>query len=157
MKTLKQQATDICIDIFNDYTRTESIKYCSGSVQIAWKIGKYLSKKSLNKMEKIMAHAPISPNDVVRTKRDMIPDKVIEVINALIIREWDGSSAVVRQDDIVELVKIQLKVTSNYIFDKGWLDVEDIFKEAGWVVRYEQQCRDENFKTFFEFKKQEKK
>lgn len=47
---------------------------------------------------------PIRPEDVPRQKAAQIPEKVFEVFNRLIAREWDGSSATIRQDEVVELL-----------------------------------------------------
>ena len=43
---------------------------------------------------------PITPDEVKHT----IPDFIIEVVNNLIQEKWDGHSAVITQDEILDLV-----------------------------------------------------
>jgi hypothetical protein len=54
------------------------------------------------------------------------------------------------QKDVVnELVALGLK--RNEIFKNHWLDVEEIYEEAGWQVAYDKPGYNETYEASFEF------
>lgn len=78
--------------------------------------------------------APISPDDLRRP----IPDAVIAAFNQQIQERFNGSSAMVYQDAIVNMA-IELSnrtITREDIFKYRWLDIEGIFQQTGWRVEY---------------------
>jgi len=100
---------------------------------------------------------PITPEDVLtsRKKGEHIPEKVIEIVNELILKKWNGYDATIIQKDIVNEIKIRMILTStNIIFENKWLDFEDFYREVGWRVRYNKPGWDENYDETFIFKKQ---
>lgn len=103
-----------------------------------------------------MATKPISPKDVVSLKRDGIPDKVIEAFNELIAKSWNGGYAYVKQEEVVALIKAKTgldSTTGGEIYANNWLDVEDIYRQAGWIVTYDKPGYNENYGASFQFKK----
>ena len=76
---------------------------------------------------------PIRPDEVQKT----IPDEIIEIFNALISENWDGCSAVIKQDTIVESIMERMEIKRETIFEKRYLDIEDIYKKVGWKVFYD--------------------
>lgn len=43
-------------------------------------------------------------------------------------------------------------LTKDEIFDNHWLDIEDIYREQGWKVKYDKPgYNEESFKPYFEF------
>ncbi len=44
-------------------------------------------------------------------------------------------------------------VTSTTVCDNHWLDVEDVYREAGWVVEYDKPGYCESYEATFTFKK----
>ena len=95
---------------------------------------------------------PISPNDV----KKVIPDFVIEAVNQLIKEKWDGKKAIILQDDIMNIISSNDpdddKPSRNEIFNKGWLDFEDLYREKGWYVMYDKPAYNEFYKAKFIFK-----
>jgi len=81
---------------------------------------------------------PISPNDLCKLKRQSIPDKVIDSFNELIVKNWNNDCAVVSQKNVVDLIskKEGFGVNRSRIFKEGWLNIEEVFAEAGWQVSY---------------------
>lgn len=80
---------------------------------------------------------PISPNELTPN----IPAFVINCINNLIRQEFNyfSKEAVIGQDVLIDDVvsaaeKCGEYTNSTQIFYTGWLDFEDIFREAGWTV-----------------------
>lgn len=98
---------------------------------------------------------PIKPEDIVNEKTKVIPDEVLETFNEFIAEKWNGSSSTFKQKDLVKVIKEKLEIKDEddkIIFDKHWLDVEDIFREAGWKVYYDKPAYNETYDATFEFK-----
>jgi hypothetical protein len=96
---------------------------------------------------------PITPSEVTRKKKESLPKEVIEAFNELIAEKWDGSSATVMQPEVIKLICSKLNVRSDKVFDSGWLDVESIFRQAGWSVKYDKPGYNESYEASFEFRK----
>lgn len=89
---------------------------------------------------------PFSPNDVRENKPSQVPSKVIKAFNDLLVKKFDGNSAILYQDDIVNAIISNFNTSPsnldydnlrNTIFTKGWLNIEDIFRNVGWNVEYD--------------------
>jgi len=109
---------------------------------------------------------PITPKEV---KEKEIPEKVIEAFNSLIKKGWDGSESRVMQNDIVSLITeyylrdemaLTASGTKHYrsalrekMFADHYLDVEGLYKKAGWVVIYDKPGYNENYEASWTFKK----
>jgi hypothetical protein len=96
---------------------------------------------------------PIKPEEVVHT----IPDFIIEAVNTLIKKKWDGKKALIKQDDILAIVSSNNedsdKPSRRTIFDNNWLDFEDIYREVGWKVEYDKPAYNESYDAYFKFTK----
>lgn len=76
---------------------------------------------------------PIRPEEVTDQKKEQFPDEVIQAFNELIAEKAaDGFSKVLVKDVVARMVAKGLKRKD--INKKGWLNVEDIFRQAGWKV-----------------------
>mgnify|MGYP001578080201 CR=1 FL=1 len=94
---------------------------------------------------------PISPDEV---KKGDIPDFVFEAFNEMIQEKWNGASSRVYQNEIIELIlKKTTIIDRRDIFENNWLDVEDYYREAGWVVAFDKPNYNEDYKAFFLFRK----
>lgn len=94
---------------------------------------------------------PVRPDEIAEAKVGHIPAAVIEAFNKLIALNFSGGSANVQQDDVIAEIMRATDLTRHEIFDKGYLNVEDIFRNAGWKVRYDKSDYTESFPTYFEF------
>jgi len=99
---------------------------------------------------------PITPAEVVKKKQETLPDGVIEAFNEAIAENWDGRSSTVLQKHVVTKIAKKLKVGPAKIFDKGYLDVESIFRKAGWDVEYDKPAYNEDYEASFKFRKKRK-
>lgn len=95
---------------------------------------------------------PIRPEEVEKEKGRRIPDRVIEVVNELIVKEFRGKSATVRQDTIVQGIVNAMGCDRAEVFENHWLDFESRFQEAGWIVKYDKPAYNENYPATFEFR-----
>jgi hypothetical protein len=103
-----------------------------------------------------MAVKPIKPSEVQGKKNETIPDVVIDAFNRLIIEGLNasGTSSTVRQDEAVALIKkSDPKLTNSVLVDKGWLDIEDLYRRAGWEVSYDKPGYNESYPATFKFSK----
>lgn len=95
---------------------------------------------------------PITPDQVVQAQIAAIPDEVIEAFNELIAKAWDGHQAIVRQPDAVEAILDRgTQITRGQIFDDRLLNVEPIYRGAGWTVAYEKPGFNEAGNAYFTF------
>jgi hypothetical protein len=96
---------------------------------------------------------PITPAQVIKKKKDGLPPFVIEAFNTLIAKNFNGHSATIRQEDVLQVIMAAAPegTTSDTVFNEHWLDVEDIFRKAGWTVRYDKPAYNETYEPTFEF------
>ena len=99
--------------------------------------------------------APISPSDVAGAKERTFPNEVLESFNELITQKFSGGSATIQQDDVVKLM-VQKGLDHGEIIDKGWLDVEDVYRASGWHVEYDKPGFNETYPATFTFKRKSK-
>ena len=95
---------------------------------------------------------PIRPEEVVCVG---IPDNVIEVFNELIQENIRGKQAVILQEEIIYRILSKYldepTITRETIYENDWLDVEDLFRDAGWQVVYDKPSGHDSYPTTFTF------
>lgn len=94
---------------------------------------------------------PIKPSEVSAARETSIPDAVIEAFNELIVENARGRWATVMQKAVVDRIVEKTGCTRDEIFKKGWLDVEDVFRRAGWTVDYDKPGYNESYEANFRF------
>lgn len=95
---------------------------------------------------------PITPKQALKKVQEF-PPEVIESFNECIAASFHQGSATVKQKDVVAKICAKMDVSSDTVFDKYWLDVEQAFKKAGWKVEYDKPGYCENYEAFFVFSK----
>lgn len=96
---------------------------------------------------------PVKPNEIGKAKRTVIPDTIIKIFNEFIAKNWNGHSATIIQDDIVPIICSKMGVARSHVFNEGWLNIESIYQDAGWSVKYEKPGYNERGRATFEFRK----
>ncbi len=102
-----------------------------------------------------MTMKPIRPSELVATRLEQIPESVINCWNNIIAEKWEPNAkrSLVFQDDIIAvLLEKHPNIERSDIFDKHWLDIEDIYRAQGWLVKYDKPHYTENYKANFEFR-----
>jgi len=99
---------------------------------------------------------PIRPEDVGEGKWELFPDAVIEAFNELITENFVNGSATVKQGDAVKRM-VEKGLDRKEINDKGWLNVEEAFKLAGWDVSYDGPGYCETYPATFKFERRKKR
>ena len=99
---------------------------------------------------------PITPEELEQEIK-FIPEFVYEAVNNLLIKEFRKTSicAIIYQSDIIDEIKrIQPETTRNEIFEKGWLNFEQHYRNAGWEVKYDKPGYNEDYDAKFTFQKE---
>lgn len=96
---------------------------------------------------------PITPQEVVDAKQASLPDVVFDVFNAAIAGAWNGSSAIVRQQPVALTIADRLEISTAEVYKRGYMDVEPIYRKAGWKVKYDKPGYNESGEAYFEFSK----
>jgi len=94
---------------------------------------------------------PITPDEAAAHKAAVLPEGVIEEFNDLIALAFDGRTATVMQDDVAEAVAGRLGISVNEVFDRHLLDVEPVYRAAGWEVQYDKPGFNESYRPYFKF------
>ncbi|KKS30630.1 MAG: hypothetical protein UV60_C0006G0041 [Parcubacteria group bacterium GW2011_GWA2_43_11] len=97
----------------------------------------------------------ISPQEVVKNREESIPDTVFEVFNSLITEKFDGYSAIIHQNVVVKRL-VESGFNEREIYNRHWLDVEDIYRKKGWEVKYDKPGYCEDYSAYFKFSKPKK-
>lgn len=95
----------------------------------------------------------ISPREVPVKQAELLPDEVIEAFNELIVETVSGGKAKFTQNAVVERIlnKFHGGVGRPVVFDKGWLNVEPLYREQGWEVEYDKPGLHETYDAYFTF------
>lgn len=95
---------------------------------------------------------PIRPEEVKSRKAPRIPEEVFDVFNELIVKNWNGHAARVLQTDAGSMIAGRLNISFNQVCDQHFLDVEDSYREAGWIVDYDKPGYNETYEAIFTFR-----
>ena len=95
--------------------------------------------------------SPIKPGQISGLQNDSIPAVVIETFNEFLVQHCRGKFAVIRQDEVVAAL-VAKGLEREEIFDKNWLDIEDLYREAGWKVSYDKPGYNEMYEPTWDFK-----
>lgn len=97
---------------------------------------------------------PIKPSEVAAKKQTILPPEVIEAWNCLIAQKYSGGVARIEQKEIITAIKKVMNLNdAKRIFTEDWLEIEDIYREAGWKVEYDRPGYDEDYEPTFTFSK----
>ena len=105
---------------------------------------------------------PINPDDIPAMKAAYIPDWIVEEVNKLIARNFSSGSAMVKQNEIIDAARCSERngfefdtadEFRNIMFAKGYLNIEEIYRAAGWKVSYDKPGYNESYDAYFVFSK----
>jgi hypothetical protein len=96
---------------------------------------------------------PIKPGEMTAVKKATLPEAVIECWNQIIVDNWNGRMATVKQDAIVTILASRLNISRDAVYKKGYVDIEDIYRAEGWKVKYDKPGYNEDYGAYFEFTK----
>jgi hypothetical protein len=97
-----------------------------------------------------MATKPITPQEVTLLKASSIPDAIFEAFNELIAENFNGHSSSFTEKKVVTRI-VQKGISSKTAYDNNWLDVEPLYRKAGWKVEYDKPGFNESYEATFSF------
>ena len=94
---------------------------------------------------------PIRPQDVKKE----IPEFVFDAVNLLIVSRFNHShnKAEVPLAEVITAIYAKCDRSSEEITKSGWLDFEDNYRAAGWLVSYEHPAYNEPREPYYIFAK----
>ena len=98
---------------------------------------------------------PITPAQASKKAAVNFPNEIINAVNNLISEKFSGRESVsIKQKDIIsEARRLGLEIPDRELFDKGYLNLEPVYRKAGWTVGYEKPSYgDSDFDAYFTFK-----
>lgn len=98
----------------------------------------------------------ITPDEVVKLKSEVFPGEVITAFNNAIALAWNGHSSTVFAADVAAEIANKLSIPVSKVYELNYLDVEPIYRDAGWDVRYDKPGYDESYRSHFIFRKTSK-
>ena len=96
---------------------------------------------------------PITPAEVASKKLETIPDEVIGAFNELIARHYNHGESTFRHKELLALLQSKMgdEVSTQEMCNRGWLDVEPIFQNAGWDVEFDKPGYNDSYPTTWTF------
>ncbi|MCA9354450.1 MAG: hypothetical protein KC877_02945 [Candidatus Kaiserbacteria bacterium] len=94
---------------------------------------------------------PLRPKDVVHARKESIPNEMIEAFNELIVEKFNGNSATIKLKEAADRV-VSKGIDRHEAFNRGWFDVEDIFRQQGWHVEFDKPGYNESYDAYYEFR-----
>lgn len=100
---------------------------------------------------------PITPDEVAAKKIEIIPDFVIRAFNYLIAKHFSHGRARISQDSAIEQIMAEtpqdkpIPTRADIIMRHKYLNVEEVYRAAGWKVQYVKPDHTESFDPYFIF------
>lgn len=96
---------------------------------------------------------PITPDDIGAAKANIFPDFVIESVNALIAANYTNGRANFTQKDVISemMQRANGDIKRTEIFENGYLNFEEIYRDRGWKVEYDKPAYYETYDANFTF------
>ena len=101
---------------------------------------------------------PITPAEAKSQKAASIPPKVFEAFNKLIVENlMPNGEAVFTQDSVLDAIlqgvpEEDVPAHKHALFHSGHIDVEEVYRAAGWKVDYDKPGYNEDYPATFTFK-----
>ncbi len=93
---------------------------------------------------------PITPDEAKSRKVDTIPDAALEAFNELITQKLSGGVATFTQREVVALMESK-GLDRDTIYAQGCLNIEALYRVAGWEVYFDKPGYNESYEAYFKF------
>lgn len=94
---------------------------------------------------------PITPEELASEKAKYFPDAVIECFNRAIALNFNGTSSTVVAKNVRDEIAEALNIDKSEVSRRRYLDVEPIYRDAGFDVKYVRPDYTESFDSYFLF------
>jgi len=87
------------------------------------------------------------------TQKKTPPPSVFKVMRELVASKLVENKAIVTQEEAVNAISKKLKCSKAAVVTRHYLEIEDVFRQEGWDVKYRKPGFNEKFEANFRFKK----
>lgn len=94
---------------------------------------------------------PITPREALKKKEERLPDEVFDAFNEMIADNLRDGVATFKAKDVAALIRSKLQIKGEQVYDKGYMDVEPLYRKAGWKVEYDQPAYCESYDATYTF------
>jgi hypothetical protein len=102
---------------------------------------------------------PFTPDEALACKAELIPPFVIEAVNGLLAKQFDGQDCTIYQNEVISLAimigtargDLPRGTSKQTFFDEQWLNFEPMFRKSGWNVSYDKPAWCESYEPFWRF------
>lgn len=99
---------------------------------------------------------PITPQEITDQKLKIFPEFVFEAFNQLLAEKFVNRTSKVNlpQKEVIDKIISLSGETINRtdIFENGYLNVEQVYRDSGWIVDYHKPSYADMFDAYFEFR-----
>jgi hypothetical protein len=99
---------------------------------------------------------PVTPDEVWDVRLQQMPNTVILAINHLIAENMQGNISVFTAEDVIAEIVAAGDIHRNEIFQRGYLNFEQIYRQVGWKVETDRPGYNETYSTVYTFEKPRK-
>jgi len=96
---------------------------------------------------------PITPAEAEAQRVTVIPDEVLEAFNQMIIKNLEGDRSSFKLREVADLAASNMQCQHKYLYDNKWLNVESVYRRAGWKVKFDSPSIGDNYDAYFVFTK----
>ena len=98
---------------------------------------------------------PITPTEARTKQVESIPDFIIEIFNTKIVQNLDSNNrSTITQKEIMTAIMnhSECDFIRQKVFDRGWLDIEPLYRTQGWNVTFDKPAYCETYEASWTFK-----
>jgi len=99
----------------------------------------------------------ITPEEARKRQESSIPAIVFDVFNELIAEHFDEHGITFEEQEAVKRICSRSDIKEDDLYARRWLDVEPIYRKAGWIVTYNKPGYCEDYEATFTFRPEPKK
>lgn len=77
---------------------------------------------------------PLNPN--VLLEFDPVPNSIIDIMNRLIKKNWNGTCSIIRVNEILGMIQLISNFKPEEVINNRWLDsIRDVYENRGFIVQ----------------------
>jgi hypothetical protein len=102
--------------------------------------------------ETVSGGKPITPAEAAQSSESSIPAAVFMAFNKLLGERYDRGGIHIDEKEVVALIlKGDPALTADELYKRKWLDVEPLYRKAGWKVDYDKPGYNETYDPSWTF------
>lgn len=95
---------------------------------------------------------PLSPEEAKAAQEESLPDEVIETVNYFLTKRASNLVIRITVAEVREMLN-RKGFTTEQIYGDNLLDIENVYRKAGWKVTYDKPGYNESYEPYWDFSK----